>query len=79
MYPPYRAACCEAGMVNIMVIPMQDNASEKVPAMVLLVYFAMTRATKLPATAAAPGAIVNSVLCSAVKPKAEIIDGPIAR
>ena len=59
-----------------MTIPIHDNVREKMPATVRLVYFAIRRATKLPATAAAPGVIVRSVVCSAEKPKAAIMDGP---
>lgn len=44
--------------------------------MVLLVYFATTRATMVPTTAANPGAMLSNVVCSAVKPKAEMMVGP---
>jgi hypothetical protein len=79
MYPPYRAVWFAAGMVNIMMMPMHERTRLNMPARVRLVYLAMTRASKLPATAAAPGAMLRRVDCSGVKPNAEMIDGPVTQ
>ena len=65
-----------AGMVNIITTPVQESAKVYIPAMVRLVYLATTKATNVPTTAAAPGAILKRVVCSVVKPKAEMIEGP---
>ena len=46
------------------------------PAIVRHVYLAMIRDTKLPRTAAAPGAMLSKVECSGVNPNWEMMEGP---